>query len=79
LEPFGGQILGLSVGATTSLTALWAVGMLSGFALAARSLAAGGEPHRLAGFGGVAGVAAFLCVIFSAPLHATALLAIGAT
>jgi BCD family chlorophyll transporter-like MFS transporter len=79
LEPYGGQILGLSVGATTSLTALWAVGMLSGFALAARSLAKGGEPHRLAGFGGVAGIAAFLCVIFAAPLHAVALLAVGAT
>ncbi|WP_010218354.1 BCD family MFS transporter [Sphingomonas sp. PAMC 26621] len=79
LEPYGGQILGLSVGATTSLTALWAVGMLSGFALAARTLGKGAEPHRLAGFGGVAGIAAFLCVIFAAPLHATALLAIGAT
>ncbi|WP_242186266.1 BCD family MFS transporter [Sphingomonas sp. CARO-RG-8B-R24-01] len=79
LEPYGGQILGLSVGATTSLTALWAIGMLSGFALAARALGTGAEPHRLAGFGGVAGIAAFLCVIFAAPLHATALLAIGAT
>jgi BCD family chlorophyll transporter-like MFS transporter len=79
LEPYGGQILGLSVGATTSLTALWAIGSLTGFALAARSLASGGEPHRLAGFGGVAGIGAFLCVIFAAPLHATALLAIGAT
>ena len=79
LEPYGGQILGLSVGATTSLTALWAIGMLIGFALAARALGNGAEPHRLAGFGGVAGIAAFLCVIFAAPLHATALLAIGAT
>ncbi len=78
LEPYGGQILGLSVGATTSLTALWAVGMLSGFALAARALGKGAEPHRLAGFGGVAGIAAFLCVIFAAPLQASALLAIGA-
>lgn len=79
LEPYGGQILGLSVGATTSLTALWAIGMLSGFALAARSLGDGGEPHRLAGFGGVVGIAAFLFVIFAAPLHSIALLAIGAT
>ncbi|MET3827618.1 BCD family chlorophyll transporter-like MFS transporter [Sphingomonas sp. PvP055] len=78
LEPYGGQILGLSVGATTSLTALWAIGMLSGFALAARALGKGAEPHRLAGFGGVAGIAAFLSVIFAAPLHATGLLAVGA-
>ena len=79
LEPYGGQILGLAVGATTSLTALWAVGMLAGFALAARRLGDGAEPHRLAGFGGVAGIAAFLFVIFAGPLHALALLGIGAT
>lgn len=79
LEPYGGQILGLSVGATTSLTALWAAGMLVGFALAARGLASGAEPHRLAGFGGVAGIAAFLCVLFAGPLESALLLAIGAT
>ncbi|MGJ3649114.1 BCD family MFS transporter [Sphingomonas sp. GlSt437] len=79
LEPFGGQILGLSVGATTSLTALWSVGMLTGFAVAARELGRAADPHRLAGYGAVIGIAAFLCVIFSAPLHAVALLAIGAT
>ncbi|TXC71168.1 BCD family MFS transporter [Sphingomonas ginsenosidivorax] len=79
LEPYGGQILQLSVGATTSLTALWAVGMLVGFALAASRLGDGDDPHRLAGFGGVIGIAAFLCVLFAAPLHAVALLRIGAT
>ena len=79
LEPYGGQVLGLSVGATTSLTALWALGMLCGFALAARRLAGGGDPHRLAGFGALAGVGAFLLVIFAGPLHAIMLLAAGAT
>lgn len=79
LEPYGGQILGLSVGATTSLTALWAVGMLAGFALAASRLGNGDDPHRLAGFGGVIGIAAFLCVMFAGPLQVVALLRIGAT
>ena len=79
LEPYGGQILGLSVGATTSLTALWAVGMLIGFAFAARQLGEGGEPHRLAGFGGVVGICAFLFVLFAAPLHSVSLLSVGAT
>ncbi|WBH15587.1 BCD family MFS transporter [Sphingomonas radiodurans] len=79
LEPYGGQILGLSVGATTSLTALWALGMLAGFAWAARQLAAGADPHRLAGFGAVAGIGAFFCVIFAGPFEAPVLLAIGAT
>lgn len=79
LEPYGGQILGLSVGATTSLTALWATGMLTGFALAARALSRGAEPHRLAGFGATAGIAAFLFVVFAGPLGSAPLLAIGAT
>ena len=79
LEPYGGQILGLSVGATTSLTALWAAGMLAGFTYTARALAAGADPLRLAGFGGVGGIGAFLCIIFAGPLQAPALLGIGAT
>jgi BCD family chlorophyll transporter-like MFS transporter len=79
LEPYGGQILRLSVGATTSLTALWAAGMLAGFGLAARQLAGDADPLRLAGFGGVTGICAFLCVIFAGPLQAPALLGIGAT
>ncbi|MFC3580540.1 BCD family MFS transporter [Sphingomonas hylomeconis] len=78
LEPYGGQILGLSVGATTALTALWALGMLAGFALAARRLGEGDDPHRLAGYGGVLGIAAFLCVIFAGALSLVALLGIGA-
>jgi len=36
LEPYGGEILGLSVSSTTLLTAAWAVGALLGFAAAAR-------------------------------------------
>jgi BCD family chlorophyll transporter-like MFS transporter len=78
LEPYGGQMLHLSVGATTSLTALWATGTLLAFALAARALSGGGEPHRLAGFGCVAGVAAFSMIIFAAPTHSPVLLGIGA-
>ncbi len=78
LEPYGGQILGLSVGSTTMLTALWAFGMLSGFALAAKRLGTGSEPHRLAGLGGVVGIAAFLFVIFAAPFQSVPLLATGA-
>jgi BCD family chlorophyll transporter-like MFS transporter len=79
LEPYGGQILGLSVGATTSLTALWAIGMLIGFAFAARQMGMGADPHRLAGYGAVIGIAAFLSVTFAGPLHAVPLLAIGAS
>ena len=88
LEPYGGQVLGLGVGDTTSLTALWAAGMLAGFALAARQLGGGQpggqqgggrmDPLRLAGFGGVIGIGAFLCVMFAGPLQLVALLRVGA-
>jgi len=78
LEPYGGQMLHLSVGATTSLTALWAAGMLVAFAIASRNLSGSGEPHRLAGFGCVAGIAAFAAIIFAAPAQSPALLALGA-
>lgn len=77
LEPYGGQILGLSVGATTSLTGLWAMGMLGGFSLAAQKLSTGRDPHRLASIGARAGIFAFLLVILAAPLQSGAILAIG--
>ncbi|MEO0501019.1 MAG: MFS transporter, partial [Pseudomonadota bacterium] len=38
LEPYGGEILGLSVGSTTSLTGAWALGALVAFGLCARQL-----------------------------------------
>jgi BCD family chlorophyll transporter-like MFS transporter len=68
LEPYGGEILGLSVSATTTLTALFAGGTLVAFALAARRLARGSDPHRLAAGGVLVGIAGFSAVIFAAPL-----------
>ena len=49
LEPYGGEILHLSVGQTTTLTAILAAGTLIGLALASRWLARGFDPYRLAG------------------------------
>ena len=68
LEPYGGEVLGLSVSATTLLTAVWAGGALLGFALAARWLRRGLDPYRMGGRGCLIGLAAFSAVIFSAPL-----------
>lgn len=79
LEPYGGEILGLSVSATTLLTASWAAGALVGFALAARWLARGINPYRMAGRGILAGIAAFCMVIFADPMGSTALFFAGAT
>ncbi|WP_299968922.1 PucC family protein [uncultured Roseobacter sp.] len=78
LEPYGGEILGLSVAATTLLTALWAAGALFGFALAGARLARGSNPYRLAGAGLVAGIWAFSMVIFAHPMASPALFYAGA-
>jgi len=77
LEPYGGQVLHLPVGATTAFTALLAVGGLIGFGTAAKLLGRGMDPYRLAGVGVMAGLYAFAALIFAAPLESTALFAMG--
>lgn len=79
LEPYGGEILHLPVAATTGLTALMALGALGAFALAARLLGRGVDPHRLAAFGAVAGLVAFAAVIFAQPLQSVLLFRLGTT
>ena len=70
LEPYGGEILKLSVSATTMLTALLASGSLVAFALASRKLSSGVDPCRLAAYGVLCGLPGFSGVIFAAPLDA---------
>lgn len=79
LEPYGGEILGLGVGATTTLTAMMAMGALVAFAAAARWLQKGGDAYRVAGFGVLLGAVAFAAVIFAYPLDSTILFRIGVT
>ena len=79
LEPYGGQVLGLSVGSTTALTALASAGTLAGLALAARGLGRGRDPARLAGMGSLSGILAFALVVFSAPLQSVPLFCLGVT
>jgi BCD family chlorophyll transporter-like MFS transporter len=78
LEPYGGEILKLSVGATSALTAMLAAGGLLGFYVSGRHLAKGADPMRLAAYGALAGLPAFSAVIFSAPLDAGWLFRVGA-
>ncbi|KPF43463.1 BCD family MFS transporter [Rhizobium sp. AAP43] len=78
LEPYGGEILGLSVGETTRLTGLWALGTMAGFGWAAHSLQGGVQVYRVAARGLLAGICAFSAVIFASPLGLTALFHIGA-
>ena len=77
LEPYGGHVLGLPVGVTTGLTALLAVGGLTGFATAAWLLGRGADPYRLAGVGAMVGLLAFSGVVFAAPFQSTLLFALG--
>lgn len=77
LEPYGGEILNLSVSATTTLTAALAFGGLVGFALASRILSRGADPFRMASIGAWIGIPAFLAVIFAAPSASYLLFATG--
>ena len=77
LEPFGGEILQLSVGTTTALTATLAMGGLSGFAIASHVLGRGHDPFRMATLGAMVGIPAFLAVIVSASEQSTWLFVLG--
>ncbi len=66
LEPYGGQILGLSVASTTKLTAILAGGTLIGFGYASRTLGRGTDPVRLAWLGALIGVPGFMAIILAA-------------
>jgi BCD family chlorophyll transporter-like MFS transporter len=77
LEPFGGEILHLAVSDTTLLTALLALGGLTGFAWASRVLGRGADPFRMACGGVWVGIPAFLAVLVSAPQASLLLFALG--
>ena len=68
LEPYGGQILGMSVSETTALTAILAAGGLIGFSWASRVLSKGSDPFRMASLGALIGIPAFVFIILSASL-----------
>ena len=70
LEPYGGEILGLSVSETTRLTATLALGSLCGFWWASIRLSREGCPYRLTSLSAWVGVPSFALVILAAPLQA---------
>jgi len=73
LEPYGGQVLSLSVAQTTKLTAVLAAGGLLGFALASRVLGRGSNPLWVTWSGAFIGVPAFGAIILAAQGPSTAL------
>jgi BCD family chlorophyll transporter-like MFS transporter len=78
LEPYGGQVLGLGVGATTWLTATMAAGGLLGFGLASHVLSRGVRAMRMTLAGAWLGVPAFAAVILAATTRSVPLLVAGA-
>uniref|UniRef100_UPI00286A7FCC MFS transporter n=1 Tax=Tabrizicola sp. TaxID=2005166 RepID=UPI00286A7FCC len=78
LEPYGGEILGLSVGSTTWLTAANAMGALAGFGLAGRWMGQGHDAFRMAARGILMGIAAFTAVLFAGITGSVVLFFVGA-
>jgi len=77
LEPYGGQVLGMGVGATTWLTAALAAGGLAGFSLASNLLGRGFDPARMARTGALIGLPAFAAVLCVAAWPSIALFGAG--
>jgi BCD family chlorophyll transporter-like MFS transporter len=77
LEPYGGEVMGLSVGQTTWLTGVMALGALLAFGWAARQLLRGVCPRRLAAHGLLVGLVAFSLVVFAEPLGSPLMFRIG--
>jgi len=78
LEPYGAEVLGLSVSGTTTLTALTALGTLAAFGLSAQRLSRNDDPWRLAALGALCGVFAFALVILSAAFDSPLMFRLGA-
>ena len=78
LEPYGGQVLGLTVAETTRLTAIWAFGSLVAFGLTAYLLSHGGNSYRIALSGSLVGIVAFVAVIAADPLASPLIFRLGA-
>ena len=77
LEPYGGQVLDMTVAETTKLTAALALGTMLGFGQASRTLGRGGSPVRLARAGALAGVPGFFAIILASQLDWTVLFVAG--
>ena len=78
LEPYGGQVLSLSVSDTTRLTAVLATGGIIGLALSSNMLGRGMNPLTMSGYGAFVGLPAFAAVIMAAPLQSN-LIFVGGT
>ena len=77
LEPYGGEVLGLSVSATSFLTVLLAGGALLAFLMSAKWLRNGWPANWVAALGAVVGLFAFAMVILAEPMASSGLFRLG--
>ncbi len=77
LEPYGGEILGLNVSATTYLSATLAMGSLIGFIWASHALSKGMDAIRMSAWGAWIGVPGLVLVILAEPLAMTSCFVLG--
>jgi BCD family chlorophyll transporter-like MFS transporter len=74
LEPYGGEVMGLAVGATSILTALTAGGAVLAMGVAASERWRRADPNRLAASGAIIGAFALFVIMIAAPADAPRLL-----
>ena len=77
LEPYGGEILNMSVGETTLLTTFSSSGAFLAFGVAAWVLNKSINPNRLAAFGALVGIIGFSFIVFSEPTQLISLFLVG--
>lgn len=77
LEPYGGEVLHLTVAQTSFLTAIMSGGAICAFGLAARWLSKDVNPYRIASVALLIGLFAFVCIIFAEPLNSPNLFRVG--
>jgi BCD family chlorophyll transporter-like MFS transporter len=78
LEPYGGQVLGMSVAATTRLTALWGVGMLVAMLIAWQAIPRLDSPLPVTLMGCLVGLAGFALITAASTAKSVVMFASGA-
>lgn len=77
LEPYGGEVLNMTVAMTTRLTAVLAGGSLLGFWFASHVLLRGAEPLNVATYGAAIGVPGFIAIAAAAQMGGVAFFTLG--
>ncbi len=78
LEPYGGEVMGLAVGATSLLTTLTAGGAALALAVTANPRWREADPNRMSVFGAICGAFALVTITLAGPAQAPPLLHAGA-